>query len=92
VAAIREKSLALTAHAIAWVDELGLRLNSPRDAATRGGSVVFDFVGAADACRELGRRRFFADHRPGVGLRISPHFYSKREEIDAFFAELKKIR
>ncbi|MBK9072884.1 MAG: aminotransferase class V-fold PLP-dependent enzyme [Myxococcales bacterium] len=92
VAAIREKSLALTAHAIALVDEFGFTLNSPREASRRGGSVVFDFVGAADACRELGRRRFFADHRPGVGTRISPHFYTKREEIDAFFAELKKIR
>lgn len=88
---IREKSLALTARAIAWVDELGFTLNSPRD-ERRGGSVVFDFVGAADVCRELNRRRFFCDHRPGVGLRMSPHFYTKASELDLFFAELKKIR
>jgi len=92
VAAIREKSLALTAHAIELVDEAGFTLNSPRAAERRGGSVVFDFVGAADLTRELNRRRFFCDHRPGVGVRIAPHFYTKREEVDLFFAELKKIR
>ena len=53
---------------------------------------MFDFVGAADVCRELNRRKFFCDHRPGAGIRIAPHFYTKREEIDLFFGELKKIR
>jgi kynureninase len=91
VSRIREKSLAMTAQAIGWVDELGFTLNSPRD-QRRGGSVVFDFVGAADVCRELNRRRFFCDHRPGVGIRIAPHFYTKAEELELFFAELKKIR
>lgn len=89
---IREKSLWLTDKAIAYVDELGFTLNTPRPADSRGGSVVFDFTGAADVCRELNRRKFFCDHRPGVGIRIAPHFYSKEEEIDLFFAELKKIR
>lgn len=89
---IRDKSLVMTDQVIQWVDELGMTLNSPRLAHERGGSVVFDFVGAADVCRELNRRKFFCDHRPGVGIRIAPHFYTKAEEIDLFFAELKKIR
>lgn len=89
---IRDKSLVMTQKCIDWVDELGLTLNSPRPAETRGGSVVFDFVGSADVCRELNRRKFFCDHRPGAGIRIAPHFYTKAEEIDLFYAELKKIR
>jgi kynureninase len=89
---IRDKSLAMTQKCIDWADELGLQLNSPRPADIRGGSVVFDFVGSADVCRELNRRRFFCDHRPGVGIRIAPHFYTKPEEVDLFFGELKKIR
>jgi len=89
---IREKSLVMTQACIDWVDELGMKLNSPRAAEQRGGSVVFDFVGAADVCRELNRRKFFCDHRPGAGIRIAPHFYTKRDEIDLLFAELKKIR
>jgi kynureninase len=92
VRAIRENSLRMTDKVIAWVDELGFTLNSPRPAEQRGGSVVFDFTGAADVCRELNRRKFFCDHRPGVGIRIAPHFYTKDEEIELFFAELKKIR
>lgn len=89
---IREKSLVMTEKCIGWVDELGFKLNSPREEAQRGGSVVFDFVGAADTCRELNRRKFFCDHRPTAGIRIAPHFYTKAEEIDLFFGELKKIR
>jgi kynureninase len=89
---IRDKSLVMTQKCIDWVDELGLKLNSPRPDAVRGGSVVFDFVGSADVCRELNRRRFFCDHRPAAGIRIAPHFYTKPEEIDLFFNEMKKIR
>jgi len=89
---IREKSLVMTQMCIDRVDELGMKLNSPRSPEVRGGSVVFDFVGAADVCRELNRRKFFCDHRPGAGIRIAPHFYTKSSELDAFFTELKKIR
>ncbi len=89
---IRAKSLVLTQKIIDWVDELDFKLASPRPDAARGGSVVFDFVGSADVCRELNRRTFFCDHRPAAGIRIAPHFYSKAEEIDLFFAEVKKIR
>ncbi len=89
---IRAKSLAMTQTCIDWVDELGMKLNSPREADKRGGSVVFDFTGSADVCRELNRRKFFCDHRPGAGIRIAPHFYTKPEEIELFFSEVKKIR
>ena len=90
--AIREKSLALTTRAIALVDEREFTLNTPRDPDKRGGSVVFDFVGSADVARELGRRRFLCDHRPGAGIRIGPHFYNQAEEVDVFFEEIDRIR
>ena len=89
---IRDKSLVMTQACIDWIDELGFTLNSPRNAEIRGGSVVFDFVGSADVCRELNRRKFFCDHRPQAGIRIAPHYYTKPEEIDLFFDEVKKIR
>ncbi|HEY1817984.1 MAG TPA: aminotransferase class V-fold PLP-dependent enzyme [Kofleriaceae bacterium] len=89
---IRDKSLVMTQKCIDWVDELGMKLNSPREPERRGGSIVFDFVGSADVCRELNRRKFFCDHRPGVGIRIAPHFYTKAEEIELFFGEIKKVR
>lgn len=89
---IREKSLRLTERIIGWIDEHRFRLRSPRAAGERAGSVVFDFEGAEGVGRELNRRRFFCDHRPGVGIRVSPHFYTADEEIDRFFAEVAALR
>lgn len=92
VSAIREKSLRQTQILIELVDECGFRLRSPREPERRGGSVIFDFVGAAEVVRELGRRRFFCDYRPGAGVRVGPHFYNGDEELLAFFHELQQIR
>lgn len=91
-AAIREKSLRQTELIIEMVDTCGFRLRSPREPERRGGVVVFDFVGAADVVRELCRRRFFCDFRPGAGVRVGPHFYNSDEELVAFFQELHQIR
>jgi kynureninase len=90
--AIRDKSVRSTERVIQLVDQRGFTLNTPRAADQRGGSVVFDFVGSADVARELNRRRFFCDHRPGAGIRIAPHFYNTDEETDLFFEELDRIR
>ncbi len=90
--AIREKSLAQTARVVERVDEREFKLNSPRDPETRAGFVAFDFVGAADIARELGRHRFYCDHRPGVGIRVSPHFYTRDEDIDLFFEAIDALR
>jgi kynureninase len=67
-------------------------LRSPREPEQRGASVVFDFTGAGDVARELNRRKLFCDYRPGAGIRIGPHFYTKDDEIDGFFAEIQKLR
>ncbi len=90
--AIRDQSLRSTQRVIERVDERSFTLNTPREPDRRGGSVVFDFTGAADVARELNRRRFFCDHRPGAGIRIAPHFYNTEEETDLFFEELDLIR
>jgi kynureninase len=90
-ARIREKSLRQTARMIALADAAGYKLGSPRD-ERRGGTVVFDFEGSAAVGKELNRRRFFCDHRPGAGIRASAHFYTTDDEIERFFAEVAKIR
>jgi kynureninase len=38
------------------------------------------------------RREFIVDYRPGAGVRISPHFYTRDEELELVIAEMKKIR
>ena len=66
-------------------------MNSPLDASVRGGHVTVDFPGSKEACEELIRRKFIVDYRPGSGIRIAPHFYNERDEIDAVFSEIRKI-
>ena len=93
VAKIRAKSLRQTQKIIEIISERpGFTLRSPRDAAVRGGSVVFDFDDSGKVAAELNRRKFFCDHRPGAGIRISPHFYTRDDEIDVFFAEIARLR
>jgi len=89
---IRAKSLRQTAKVIDMCDAADYTVVSPREDDQRGASVVFDFNGSGDVARELNRRKFFCDHRPGAGLRIGPHFYTKDEEIDALFAEISTLR
>jgi kynureninase len=58
----------------------------------RGGTICFDFPGAEAVSRELSARKFFHDYRPRCGLRVSPHYYTTDDEIDAFLIELDLVR
>jgi kynureninase len=91
VAKIRARSLRQTQKFIDFVDESGFQLRSPRDSSERGGTVVFDFPRSGEVAAELNRRRYFCDHRPGVGIRASPHFYTEDDEIGAFFEALRDL-
>jgi kynureninase len=82
VAAIREKSLRQTERMIGWADEYGFTLVSPREAWRRGGTVVVDVPGAEAACAALLAADVLLDFRPGVGLRLAPHFYTRDDEVD----------
>jgi kynureninase len=81
VAAIRAKSLRQTSRVIGWADEFGLPLVTPRD-ETRGGSVVLDVPNAGRVCQALLDSGVLLDFRPGVGLRLAPHFYTSDDEVD----------
>jgi kynureninase len=80
--AIRAKSLRQTGRMIALADAYGFRLVSPRAEAERGGTVVIDVPGAEAVCRALLASDVLLDHRPGVGLRLAPHFYTRDDEVD----------
>ncbi|MGH7730394.1 MAG: aminotransferase class V-fold PLP-dependent enzyme [Candidatus Eiseniibacteriota bacterium] len=82
VGAVREKSLRLTRRMIGWADEFGWRLGSPRDDAGRGGTVCLDVPEAGRVCEALLASDVLLDHRPGVGLRLAPHFYTREDEVD----------
>ncbi len=82
VPAIREKSLRLTARMIELADQHGFRVVSPRDPARRGGTVCLDVPNAAAVCEALLAGDVLLDHRPGVGLRLAPHFYTRDDEVE----------
>ena len=41
---------------------------------------------------ELIARRVFVDYRPGCGIRVSPHFYTTDDEIDALLRGAGRLR
>jgi kynureninase len=92
VTAIREKSGRQTQLLIELAQAAGFRVTSPKNPAQRGGTITVWDDNAAAIARELVRREFIVDYRPGAGVRISPHFYTKDEELQLVIAEMKKIR
>jgi kynureninase len=92
VEAIRQKSTRQTSLVIDLAEEAGFQVTSPKDPARRGGTITVGHEQAAVITKELIRREFIVDYRPGAGVRISPHFYTKDEELELIIAEMKKIR
>ena len=88
---IREKSVRQTNHLIWLAEEAGFEVTSPKNAAQRGGTVTVGHEHAGAITKELLRREFIVDYRPGAGIRISPHFYTKDEELELVIEEMKKI-
>lgn len=89
---IREKSVRQTQRLIELAEEAGFRVTSPTDPSQRGGTITVWDDRAAEITKELVRREFIVDYRPGAGVRISPHFYTKDEELELIVAQMKKIR
>ena len=89
VAAIRAKSLRQTGLMLSLADEYGMRVVSPREMPRRGGTVVLDVPRADVVCRALLARDVLLDHRPGVGLRLAPHFYTRDDEVERVMAMVR---
>jgi kynureninase len=88
---IRAKSKRQTARLIALADQRGWPVNTPRDPEQRGGTVSIAMPEAADVCRELLLRDILVDYRPQAGVRMSPHFYTKDEELETAVAAVEDI-
>jgi kynureninase len=88
---IRAKSVRQTTRLIELAEEAGFRVTSPKKATERGGTITVAVEHAASVTKELIRREFIVDYRPGAGVRISPHFYTKDEELDLVIREMRKI-
>jgi kynureninase len=88
---IRAKSTRQTNRLVEHALARGFAVNTPRDPARRGGTVTVDVPESGPVAAELVRRDILVDHRPGAGIRISPHFYTTDAELDRVLAEIDEI-
>ena len=88
---VRERSVSLTQPLLEAALERGFTVRSPHDPARRGGHVTIDPGDAARVHDELHRRGFVVDARPGVGIRVSPHFYNTAEEAMAVLDAVQDV-
>ncbi len=82
-AAIRAKSTRQTSRLIELADRRGYTVHAPREAARRGGTVAFDVPHGYEVAQYLLAHDVFVDYRPGAGIRVAPHFYTRDEELEA---------
>lgn len=87
---IRAKSLRLTGRMLALADEYGFAVSSERDSAKRGGTVCLDVPHAEAVCVDLLASDVLLDYRPGVGLRLAPHFYTRDDEVDEVMRRVRE--
>ncbi|MEJ7709358.1 MAG: aminotransferase class V-fold PLP-dependent enzyme [Pyrinomonadaceae bacterium] len=91
VEAIRAKNSRQTSLLIDIVEESGFAVTSPRDPAQRGGTITVAAPHASAVTRQLIAQEILVDYRPGAGIRISPHFYTKDEELEIVAREMRRI-
>lgn len=88
---IRAKSKRQTSRLIELADQHGWRVNSPRDAEQRGGTISIDMPNSSEVCTELLRRNVIVDYRPNAGVRMSPHFYTEDRELEIAIETVEEI-
>ena len=81
VKTIQAESQRRTEWMIEFARERDWKINSPRDVNERGGSVMIYVEDGPGMVARLNEQKVFVDCRPGVGLRISPHFFNTDEEV-----------
>jgi kynureninase len=91
VDAIRRKSLRQVQLLMDLARSAGLTPRTPEDPDRRGGMAILDVPHGEAVTRELLRREILVDHRPGAGIRYSPHFYTTDDEIRRAVLETREI-
>jgi kynureninase len=92
IEAIRAKSLKQTTRLLELAEQAGFRCTAPRDPARRAGTVAIDVDNGYEISQCLKSRDIHCDYRPGAGIRLSPHFYNRDDELDAAVAAISEIQ
>ncbi len=88
---IRRTSKRMTARILELADQYGFPSMASRDPDRLAGTVAVDPPDALQVSRALKARDFVVDYRPGVGIRVSPHFYNTMDEIERLMADMARI-
>lgn len=91
IEAIRAKSIRQTSRLLDLADARGFSVHAPRDPSRRGGTVAFDVPHAYEVAQSLIDRDILVDFRPGAGIRIAPHFYTRDEELESAVGAIDEI-
>jgi kynureninase len=92
---IRDYSVRMTQSLREDMLARGFEVPSPSDPDRRGGTLTIGlgpdedgraFVGA------LAERNILVDHRPEAGIRVSPHFYTRMDELTQFADAMADLR
>ena len=86
---IERQVLELTNYLIERVKALGLRLQTPEEPQHRSGIVNFKIEKPKEVVERLRRKGIVVSARAN-GIRVSPHFYNTKTEIDTLIDETRK--
>lgn len=88
---VEKRIIALTDHLIDAVKDLGLKLQTPEERQHRSGIVNFKVDKPAEVVQSLSKRGIVVSARAN-GIRVSPHFYNTKEEIDKLMEEIRRCQ
>ena len=88
---VERRVLELTDHLIEKVKALGLRLQTPEEPQHRSGIVNFKIEKPKEVVERLRKNGIIVSARAN-GIRVSPHFYNTKTEIDTLIDEIRKTR
>ena len=88
---IRPNSLRQTDLLIDLANAAGFGIASPRDHARRGGTVTVHVDEFPAVHKELAERQILCDFRPGVGIRIGPHYFTSDDELRHVIEQIAEI-
>jgi len=95
VETIRSWSIHLNTNLSANMQSRGFEVFGPQDHASRGGTLTVELQKDENGpayVKALEARGILVDHRPQAGIRVSPHFYTREEELEQFAEVMSELR
>ena len=92
---IRDYSIQLTEGLRGGMLERGFDVPSDPDPDKRGGTLTIGLADDEDGnafVAALAERSIMVDHRPDAGIRVSPHFYTRADELEQFADAMADVR